>query len=68
MVMFFLLLGFIGLWAVTEIIESFMNEDSGGRSSGRKNTLRWIDQDTAAQGTLTIEALSKKALYPILFV
>ena len=68
MVMFFLLLGFIGLWAVTEIIESFMNEDSGRRSSGRKNTLRWIDQGTVAQGALTVEALSKKALYPILFV
>ena len=43
MVMFFLLLGFIGLWAVTEIIESFMNEGSGRQAPQKKNTLRWID-------------------------
>lgn len=40
MVMFFLLLGFIGLWAVTEIIETILTEK---RNHTQVKHLRWID-------------------------
>jgi hypothetical protein len=40
MVMFFMLLGFIGLWAATEIIENILNEKRAHKS---QKYLRWID-------------------------
>jgi len=44
MAMFFLFLGFIALWAITEIIETFLNEKRRHESRHcQKRTLRWID-------------------------
>jgi len=38
--MFFLLLGFIGLWAITEIVESFLTEK---RNRSQIKHLRWLE-------------------------
>lgn len=38
MVMFLILLGFIGLWAVTEIVETFIDE-----KERHSKKLRWLD-------------------------
>lgn len=43
MTMFFMFLGFIGLWAVTEIIETIVTEKRRHTSHGQKKSLRWID-------------------------
>ena len=40
MLMFIMLLGFIGLWALTEIIENILNERRNHRP---EKMLRWID-------------------------